>query len=452
MEITITHKTKKRARTIFLLALPAMMEMSLNTMVGLADTIMISRFIGKEALAAVGFSNQIIFTLIFVFSSFNAGATAMVSRSYGEKNRMRMNKIMSENLTINIILGFLVTFFTFFFAENILNVYDITDTVKNFGTIYLKYIASGQIFMFISFASAASLRGAGDTKTPMYITGSANILNIIGNYCLITGFWIFPQMGVAGAAISTAFARFFAAFFYIFRLLKNNGKLKLKLVWMKISRAVLKPLLKLSYAAAVEQFFMQVAFFINGIFISSLSTTSEASFRILLNIESISFMPTIGIAIAATTLVGKHLGENNADESLKNGLTAAFIGTLLGSSIALIYFIFPGFSLSLFTNEAEVIKSSIKTLRLVAFNQIFLAFVVIMTGSLRGAGDTKGAMYITVMRLWLVFIPLSYIFVVKNNFGVAGVWMAETTSFLIFSIIVFKRFINMKWAQIKIFE
>lgn len=452
MEITITHKTKKRARTIFMLALPAMLEMSLNTMVGLADTIMISRFIGKEALAAVGFSNQIIFTLIFVFSSFNAGATAMVSRSYGEKNRMRMNKIMSENLTLNIILGLIVTFFTFFFAENILNVYDITDTVKNFGIIYLKYIASGQIFMFISFASAASLRGAGDTKTPMYITGSANILNIIGNYCLITGFWIFPQMGVAGAALSTAFARFFAAFLYVFLLLKSNGKLKLKLVWMKISRTVLKPLLKLSYAAAVEQFFMQVAFFINGIFISSLNTTSEASFRILLNIESISFMPTIGIAIAATTLVGKHLGENNADESLKNGLTAAFLGTLLGSSIALIYFIFPGFSLSLFTNEAEVIKSSIKTLRLVAFNQIFLAFVVIMTGSLRGAGDTKGAMYITVMRLWLVFIPLSYIFVVKNNFGVAGVWMAETASFLIFSIIVFKRFINMKWAEIKIFE
>lgn len=452
MEIAFTHNTKIRAKTIFLLALPSMLEMSLNTMVGLTDTIMISRFIGKEALAAVGFSNQIIFTLIFIFSSFNAGATAMISRSYGEKNYKRMNKIMSENLTINIILGLLVTFFTFFFAENILNVYDITDTVKNFGTIYLKYIASGQIFMFISFASAASLRGAGDTKTPMYITGSANILNIIGNYCLITGFWFFPQMGVAGAAVSTAFARFFAAFLYLLLLLKSKGKLKLKLIWMKISRTILKPLLNLSYAAALEQFFMQTAFFINGIFISSLNTTSEASFRILLNIESISFMPTIGIAIAATTLVGKHLGENNAKESLKSGLTAAFMGTLLGSSIALIYFIFPGFSLSLFTNEIEVINYSIKTLRLVAFNQIFLAFVVIMTGSLRGAGDTKGAMYITVMRLWLVFIPLSYIFVVKNNFGVAGVWMAETTSFLIFSILVYKRFRNMKWAEIKIFD
>ncbi|MFW5988332.1 MAG: MATE family efflux transporter, partial [bacterium] len=211
MKLELTKNSSRRAKTIFMLALPAMLEMSLNTLVGMADTIMISRFIGKEALAAVGFANQIIFTLIFVFSAFNAGATAMVSRSYGEGNKKRMNKIMNENLTLNIILGLIITLFTFFFADLILNVYDITDLVKSFGSTYLKYIAIGQVFMFISFASAAALRGAGDTKTPMYITGAANLLNIIGNYVLITGFWIFPELGIAGAAISTAFARFVAA-------------------------------------------------------------------------------------------------------------------------------------------------------------------------------------------------------------------------------------------------
>ena len=215
MELKLTKNSYQRTKNIFLLALPAVLEMSLNTLVGMADTIMISRFIGKEALAAVGFANQIIFTLIFVFSAFNAGATAMVSRSYGEGNKQRMNKIMNENLTLNLILGITVTLFTFFFADLILNVYDITAIVKDYGTTYLKYIAIGQLFMFISFAAAAALRGAGDTKTPMYITGIANILNIIGNYILITGFWIFPELGIAGAAISTTFARFIAAALYL---------------------------------------------------------------------------------------------------------------------------------------------------------------------------------------------------------------------------------------------
>jgi len=451
MKLELTKNSSRRAKTIFMLALPAMLEMSLNTLVGMADTIMISRFIGKEALAAVGFANQIIFTLIFVFSAFNAGATAMVSRSYGEGNKKRMNKIMNENLTLNIILGIVVTIFTFFFANLILNIYDITEVVKAFGTTYLKYIAIGQLFMFISFASAAALRGAGDTKTPMYITGTANILNIIGNYFLITGFWFFPELGIAGAAISTAFARFIAAALYFALFTSNKGVLKLHPSWMKISSKIFKPLINLSYAAGIEQLFMQVAFFVNGIFISKLDTTAEASFRILLNIESLSFMPAIGIAIAATTIVGKHLGEDNPEESLKSGLTASVMGALIGTALALLYFFFPVFALKIFTTEPEVINYSAPVLKIVALNQAFLAFVIIMVGALRGAGDTKGAMYITIIRLWLIFIPLSYYLIVISNYGVAGVWIAEIISFLIIALIVLRRFLKMEWAEIEFF-
>jgi putative MATE family efflux protein len=451
MELKLTKNSYQRTKNIFLLALPAVLEMSLNTLVGMADTIMISRFIGKEALAAVGFANQIIFTLIFVFSAFNAGATAMVSRSYGEGNKQRMNKIMNENLTLNLILGIIVTIFTFFFANLILNIYDITEVVKTFGTTYLKYIAIGQLFMFISFAAAAGLRGAGDTKTPMYITGIANILNIIGNYILITGFWIFPELGIAGAAISTTFARFIAAALYLALFTSNKGILKLHPSWMKISSKIFKPLINLSYAAGIEQLFMQAAFFVNGIFISQLDTTAEASFRILLNIESLSFMPAIGIAIAATTLVGKHLGENNAEESLKSGLTAAVMGAIIGTTLALVYLIFPVFALKIFTTEIGVINYSVPILKIVALNQALLAFVIIMVGALRGAGDTKGAMYITIIRLWLIFIPLSYYLIVVSDYGVAGVWIAEIISFLIVALIVVRRFIKMEWAEIEFF-
>ncbi|MFW5961613.1 MAG: MATE family efflux transporter [bacterium] len=451
MKLELTKNSSRRAKTIFMLALPAMLEMSLNTLVGMADTIMISRFIGKEALAAVGFANQIIFTLIFVFSAFNAGATAMVSRSYGEGNKKRMNKIMNENLTLNIVLGLIITIFTFFFADLILNVYHITAVVKSFGSTYLKYIAIGQVFMFISFASAAALRGAGDTKTPMYITGIANLLNIIGNYILITGFWIFPELGIAGAAISTAFARFVAAALYFFLFISSRGILKLHPGWMRISSKIFKPLINLSYAAGIEQLFMQLAFFANGIFISKLDTTAEASFRILLNIESLSFMPAIGIAIAATTIVGKHLGEEEPEESLKSGLTAAVIGSLLGTALAMLYFIFPIFALRIFTTEAAVINYSAPVLKIVALNQALLAYVIIMVGALRGAGDTKGAMYITIIRLWLIFIPISYYLIVVSDYGVAGVWIAEIISFLITALIVTRRFLKMEWAKIKFF-
>ncbi len=452
LELTLNIEHRNRMKNIFILALPAIMEMSLNTLVGVADTLMISHFIGKEALAAVGFANQIIFMLIFIFSSFNAGATAMISRSYGEKNYQRMDKILAENLTLNLLIGTIITFVTFTFAGSILNVYEITPIVKSYGVSYLKIVSLGQFFMFITFASAAALRGAGDTRTPMLITGAANILNIIGNYFLITGSWIFPELGVAGAALSTTIARGIAAFLYIYLFWQGKRHLRLRIHLLKLSSKILKPLWKLSYAAAIEQFFMQTAFLINGIFISKLNTVSEAAFRILLNIESISFMPTIGIAIATTTLVGKHLGAKDPEESLRTGFTAAGMGALLGSAIALFYFVFPIFVLSVFTTEKEVIDASLFTIRLMALNQPFLAFMIIMTGALRGAGDTKSAMYITIMRLWLLFIPLSYFFILKTDFGVAGVWLAEITSFLVFSFVIYLRFKSMKWASIKLFE
>src|SRR6056297_1205901 len=451
MELKLTNNSKIRAKKILILALPAILEMSLNTMLGVADTLMISRIIGKEALAAVGFANQIFFTLIFVFSSFNAGATAMIARSYGEKNYSRLNKIIGQNLSLNTIIGIGVFFITFIFAGNIMTVYDITPEVRSLGITYLQVVSFSQFFMFISFAMAASLRGAGDTKTPMYITGSANILNIIGNYVLMTGFWIFPEMGIAGAALSTTISRFLASIAYIIVVFNIKEKMQLKLQNLKLSKEILKPLWKFSYAAGLEQLSMQVAFFLNGIIISMLATTSEAAFRILINIESISFMPAIGTSIATATLVGKHLGENNPKESLKTGFTAAGMGIIWGIFMGLIFIIFPEPIIRIFTTETVVIEASIKTLRVAGFNQTPLAFMIIMAGALRGTGDTKGVMFITAMRLWLVFVPLTYLFTIYLKQGVSGVWYAEITSFVIFSIVIFKRFYAMEWTEIRMF-
>lgn len=448
----INFKEQKNIiKNILVLAIPAILEMALNTMLGLADTLMISRFIGKEGLAAVGFANQIIFTLIFIFSSFNAGATAMVARSYGEKNYNRLNKIIGQNLSLNLILGIIIFLISLFYASNFLNIFNISSSVHEMGTIYLRYVAISQLFMFISFASAASLRGAGDTKTPMYITGIANILNIFGNYVLITGWAFFPEWGVKGAAISTSISRGIAAVIYLYVLIFGKKNIKLMLQNLRITSYIIKPLWKFSYAAALEQFFMQMAFFANGVIISFLNTTSEAAFRILINIESTSFMPAIGISIATATLVGKRLGENDPEKSFTTGYIAAIMGIIWGILTGIIFIVFPEMILRIFTNETELIKSSTYTMRIAGLNQPLLAFMIVMGGALRGTGDTKGVMIITSLRLWLIFVPLTYIFVSYYNFGITSVWYAEITSFLIFTVIIYRRFAAREWANIAMF-
>lgn len=442
---------KDLIKSIYILAIPAIMEMALNTLVGLADTLMISRIIGKEGLAAVGFANQIIFTLIFIFSSFNAGATAMIARSYGEKNYKRLNKIAGQNLTLNFTIGIIVFLLSLFYARNILRVFDISEMVLGMGTSYLKYVSISQLFMFISFAGAASLRGAGDTRTPMYITGTANILNIIGNYLLMTGYGIFPELGITGAAVSTSIARGIAALLYLYILISGSKKVKLYLSNLTFSLHILKPLWRFSYAAGLEQLFMQLAFFTNGIIISQLDTVSEAAFRILINIESTSFMPAIGFSIATATLVGKNLGENDPHKALETGKTAAALGICWGVFMGLIFLLFPVPLLKIFTSERELIESATFTMRIAGFNQPLLAFMIILGGALRGSGDTRGVMLITALRLWTIFIPLTYLFVMYYQQGVVSVWYAEITSFLVFSIVIYRRFTAMEWARIEMF-
>lgn len=442
---------KNIMKDIYILAIPAILEMALNTLVGLADTLMISRFIGTDGLAAVGFANQIVFTLIYIFSSFNAGATAMVARSYGEKNYKRLNKIVGQNLTLNFSMGIVIFLVTLFYAENILNIFDISEIVHNMGISYIKYVSISQLFMFISFAAAASLRGSGDMKTPMYITGIANILNIIGNYLLITGYGIFPELGIAGAAISTSIARGIAVILYLYILIKGKDNIILKFKNLKLSSVIIKPLWKFSYAAAIEQFFMQMGFFVNGVIIALLNTTSEAAFRILITIESTSFMPAIGIAIATATLVGKRLGENDPEKSFTTGQTAGLLGILWGIFMGLIFILFPVAILKIFTRDTELISSAIFTMRLAGINQPLLAFMIVMGGALRGTGDTKGVMWITSLRLWTIFIPLTWLFVTSYSYGIDSVWYAEITSFLIFTVVIYRRFAAREWANIQMF-
>ncbi len=436
--------------SIIAIALPAIGEMSLNTLLGVADTLMISHFVGSGALAAVGFANQIVFTLIFIFSSFNTGATAMISRAYGEEDYDKLNKIAGQTISINMIIGTIITTLALVFSRQIFGIYDMEPEVLDFALNYFNIVIYGAMFMFLSFSYAAILRGSGDTVTPMMITGIANVLNIIGNYVLITGAGPFPKMGIAGAAWSTTISRMIAMILYTYILFFRDSRVKIKVRNMKITGNILKPLWKLSYPGAIEQGLMQLSFVAVGTFVSRLDTSSEAAFRILINIESISFMPAVGLSIAAATLVGKALGEKDIKKAVDTGYTASALGVVWGVFMGLIFFIFPSQLLGAFTPEVDIVMLSLTTMYFMGINQPFLNFMIVMSGALRGAGDTRSVMTITSLRLWVTFVPLSYLFIITLKNGVIGLWYAEIISFIVFSGVIFMRFRSRKWTKLKI--
>ncbi|QZY54807.1 MATE family efflux transporter [Crassaminicella profunda] len=446
--MNILKKNKVLILSILTMALPAVIEMGLNTLVNIADTLMISRIIGKEGLSAAGFCNEMIFSIIFIFSSFNTGATAMISRRFGEKNYEGLNRVLGQNLSLNLGLGLIITILSITFKKQLFTIYNVSPTVLNMSLTYFHTISYGILFMFISFSAAASLRGIGDTKTPMVITAITNILNIVGNYILMTGFWIFPNLGIKGAALSTTLSRFIGMIMFLYILLKGKGKMKLIYSNFKVTKEILNPLWKISYPGAIEQFSMNISFIACGVIISQLDTASEAAFRILLSIERLSFMPAVGISIAAAALVGKALGEKNVKKALHTGYTVSGLGVLWGVFMGFIFICFPKFLLGIFTNESAIINISILAMWVAGANQPFLNFMIVMSGALRGAGDTKAVMTISALRSWLVYVPLSYVFTIPLKIGVAGMWLGEIISFFIFASILFNRFRKQKWAEI----
>lgn len=436
--------------SILAISWPAIAEMALNTLVGVADTIMIGWFVNSDAINSVGNANQIMFTIIFVFSSFNVGATALISRSNGEKNYHRLGKVVGQNLSLNIVIGLIITVFTILSGSHILKLFKTTTEVYDMGVSYINIVSFSQIFMFICFAAAASLRGVGDTKTPMVITGIVNLLNIVGNYVLIKGVWIFPKMGVDGAALSTTISRIIGSVLYLFVLIRGNEYLKVSLSNMKLTRDVIKPLWNLSITAGLEQLLMHTSFFVMGIIVSVLDTSAESAFRIILTIESTSFMPAIGFSIAAATLVGKSLGEKDKTKALKTGYISSSLGVLWGISIGAVFAIFPALIAGIFTNNPLVINELVFPIIIAGIDQPLLGFSIIIAGSLRGAGDTKTVMILTALRLWLFFVPLTYFLIVHRGYGIVSIYFAEMITLIVFNLLMLKRFKDGKWADIKV--
>lgn len=449
-----TYREKMSGKKALILAIlamaaPAIIEMGLNTLLGVADTIMIGQMIDSGAIASVGFSNQIMFFLIFTFSAFNTGAVALISRANGEKDTPKMVRIAEQNVVLNLVMGIAVMALAFIFRSDIFRIYEIEQKIFDDALIYFNYILIGFVPMFLSFAFASILRGTGDTKTPMWVTAFANILNIFGNYVLISGWGIFPEMGIGGAALSTSISRIVAVCIYIYVLYVKNSDIKLKAKWF-VDRHIIAPLFRISLPGGIEQFFMQLSFLVVGVFISKLDTNAESLFRILIQIESLSFMPAVGVSIAAATLVGKSLGEKDIQKATDIGGTSSLLGILWGIFVGIIFVVVPLPLLYAFTSDQTVITLGIPVMVYMALNQPGLNYMIVMGGALRGAGDTYKVMIYTMLRLWGLFVPLSYLFILLLDQGVAGLWQAEIISILTTALIIYRRFHSKKWALLSI--
>lgn len=444
-----------RSKTIKL-TIPVFLELLISSLFGMVDMMMVGNSgppsITTPSIAATGITNQVMFIGISMAQAMSAGGTAMISRYSGANKEEKIPDVV-KHLIVLMIAILIIPFVTInqLIPESIMRFIGAEQETINIGLNYFRIVIIGFIFQSLNLSIFASMRGAGDTRTPMIINLFVNLVNVFGNYILIFGKLGLPTMGVTGAGLSTALSHLVAFIILILILLKKNHVVKLDISkGFKFNKPIVQNLIKVGGPAALEQvgFRVGVIFFIR--IVSGLGTVAYATHQIVSNILSLSFAPGQSFGIAASTLVGQSLGQDRVDRAerfIKETNRLALISSVF---FGLIFFFLGPKLVGFYTKDSSVIQLSGNIMKVIAIIQPFQASAFAISGGLRGAGDTVSTLIVTIIGVFGIRIGVAYILINILGLGLIGAWIAMLSDQIIRWIGISLRYKTNKWKYIKL--
>ena len=428
-------------RALGLLAIPMMLEMSMEAVFAVVDIAFVSQ-LGTDAIAAVGITEALVTVLYAVAVGLGMGITAMVSRRVGAKNIDEAASVTGQALWLGAILSLVIGIIGVMYAEEMLYLMGASESVVVTGAGFTAVLLGGAVTILYLFILNAAFRGAGDASVALRSLWIANGLNIILDPCFIFGLGPFPEMGVTGAAVATTIGRGVGVLYQLWYLFDGRGRLEFHFRHLRIVPKLIKRMLVISIGG-VGQFLISTSSWIIVMRIIALyGSNAIAAYTIALRMLEFVWLPAWGLGNAAATLVGQNLGAEQADRAEQSAWRAAkynfFFMTIIGFSMIAAA---PAI-IGLFSNDAEVIYYGISCLRILGIGFPIYAVGMILTQALNGAGDTFTPTIINFVCFWLLQIPLAYWMATGLEAGPNGVFVASVVSeslITVFAVLVFRR-------------
>lgn len=429
-------------------AFPVIISQMGHVMVYLADSIMIGRT-GTTALAACSLGNAV-FTVFLVFGmGYSYGITPLIAQENGKKNYKQCGILLEHGLFANLCIGVLLFAMIYVFAQLLPQLGQAPDVAAQ-AMPFLKIIGFSMIplMIFLSFKQFAE--GLSFTKQSMYISITANILNVILNYILIYGHWGFPALGLKGAGYANFMARAFMAVCMMILVIRSPlfEKYRKEFHIRNIQKSILIKISKIGVPVALQFVFEVSAFTGAAIIIGWIGTAELAAHQIALSLAAMTYMAASGISSAATVRVGHEYGRRYFSDLRIAGFSSFVLVILFMGSCALGFIllrnILPGF----YVQDPEVIRIAASLLLIAAFFQLSDGVQVVGLGSLRGMSDVKIPTLITLLAYWIIGLPLGYILGFKLQLGVQGVWYGLLTGLSVAAVLLFSRFYYFSKKQI----
>ncbi len=433
-------------KDVITIAWPSLVEFVLTQLASMIDMMMVGA-LGAWAIAAVGLTMQPKFLFMSMFMAMNVGATALVARSKGQGDQQRANLILRQALLLTFILSTVASIIGFVFAEPLVKFMGASDAqTLEAGTIYLKIQMVGFVGLAITSTITATLRGVGNSRIAMIYNLIANVFNVFFNYLLIHGNLGFPKMGVAGASLATVIGQMCALVMAVFVILRGNQYLFLELKeGFKPHWDTLKSIFAIGLPAMLEQMVMRAGMIIYAKTVASLGTVLFAIHNICMNIQAMSFMNGQAFAVSATSLVGQSLGKKRPDMAQAYSSRTRRIGMSVSIILGLVFFFFGKQIVGLYSDDPEVIKMGANILMFVALIQPFQSSQFILSGALRGAGDTRATAIISFVTILIVRPGLALFSIYVLDWGLYGAWFALVADQLLRSFLVLLRYNSGKW-------
>lgn len=421
------------------LAFPVMLGQLGQVIVGLADNIMVGQ-LGAAELAAVSLGNSLVFIALSIGIGFSFAITPLIAEADGASNIEKGRSVFQHGIILCSITGFLL-FILLLLAKPMLHHLNQPPEVVELAIPYLEIVAFSMIPLLVFQGFKQFADGLSQTKYGMYAIILANAVNILFNYFLIYGIWIFPRMEVEGAALGTLISRFFMVGFIFFIL---NSKQKFKPYFAsfkgKIRKNIFRRLIRLGFPTAMQMLF-EIGLFTSSVFLAGMiGTNAQAANQIALNLASMTYMIAVGLGVTATIRVGNQKGLRNYKDLKRIARSNFLLVFLIETVFAIGFILLKDFLPTIYIDNQTVIMLAAQLLIIAALFQLSDGLQVTILGALRGLQDVKIPTLICFLAYWAIGFPLSFFLGKANMLGSFGIWIGLLAGLSASAIMLYFRF------------
>lgn len=454
-KILINHGGPKQ---VFKIAFPLILSSSAFTLQMFVDRVFLMWY-DRDAMSAAMLGGILNFVLFSFFLGTASYANTFVSQYDGAQLKKRIGPAVWQSIYFSIAAGLLIAAITFFDKE-IIALVGHPPKIANYELIYFRVLNIGAMAGLVNSSLSCFLTGRGKTWTVMWVNFLQTAINIVLDYAMIFGKFGFPQWGIGGAALATVISSFVGSMIYFVIFIKPANRNNFGSSFFYIDLQLFGRLMKFGLPSGVQFMLDILGFSLFIIFVGRINPLSFAATSMAFQINSLAFMPMIGFGIATSVLVGKAIGAGKPHIAQKTTFSASYITFGYMIVVAICYIVLPNlfmlpFQLKAPQEEIEAMRPIVKQLLMfVAFYCIFDTGNIIFSAALKGAGDTRFVMYVSLVLNWLIMVIPSWASMkfLKGDARLYGAWLALTGYVCALAIVFLLRFLSGKWKNMRVIE